>query len=244
VGALSVIGVAGIAQAIHLQRPIPIFVQPTEAIYRPSGDIFDRPFASLEVIGYEQARGGANPRLGENADIWTCVPRNTNAQIEFVLSQPYAGWHELCICYEINAWILLNREIRGSADAQTVSRGKVNQPYAFARFKSSDGRFAYLAYSAVDADGNIIEPPPQPGRLGNRFMEYLGENNQASHSHLMMLQMLIIANDRIDRDKLRELAADFVEMRSLIQRGVKQRLGPSEAIRPSGSATGSLATED
>ena len=30
-------------------------------------------------------------------------------------------------------------------------------PYAFARFKNSDGRFAYLIYSAVDADGNIFQ---------------------------------------------------------------------------------------
>ena len=114
VSVLSILGVAAIAQAVNLQRPVPIFVSPTEVIYQPNADVFDRSFSSIEVQGHERTRGGSNPRLGENADIWTCVPRQSTAEIQVVLSQPYAGWHELCICYEINAWILLNHDIRGA----------------------------------------------------------------------------------------------------------------------------------
>jgi hypothetical protein len=149
------------------------------------------------------------------------LPTRTEAEIQVVVSQPYAGWHELCICYEINAWILLNREIRGagnidSADAESI-------PYAFARFKNSDGRFAYLIYSAVDAEGNIFEPPPRPGRLGNRFTEYFGDSQITNISNLMMMQMFIVSNAKLEPESLREFAADFVQMRSIIQKNVQER---------------------
>lgn len=225
VGFLLVLGLAGIAQAINLQRPVPIFVSPTEVVFQPQADVFERPFSALQVHSHEQARGGANPRLGENADIWNCLPTQTEGEIQVVLSQPYAGWHELCICYEINAWILLNREIRGSSDQESQEDGTGTIPYAFARFKNADGRFAYLIYSAIDAEGNIIEPPPRPGRLGNRFTEYFGDTQQATNSNVMMMQMFIAANEKISPDSLRELASDFVEMRSIIQRDVKESDG-------------------
>jgi exosortase/archaeosortase family protein len=229
-GVLSLLGVVGIAQAVNLQRPVPIFISPTEAIFHPREDVLDREFPSLAVREHERARGGANPRLGENADIWTCVPRQTQAEIQVVLSQPYAGWHELCICYEINAWILLNREIRPNRESDSDDDTTRTIPYALARFKNADGRYAYLIYSAIDADVNIVEPPPRPGRLGNRFMEYFGDAQQTTSSNLMMMQMFVVATEKLESHSVRELAADFVEMRSIIQEGIKRRNAGDEDV--------------
>lgn len=226
VGVLSVLAVAAAAQAVNLHRPVPIFVSPTAVIYQPAASVFDRPFDSIEVSTHEQSRGGSNPRLGENADIWNCLPLRVKADAQVVLSQPYVGWHELCICYEINAWILLNREIRGSADGEeTVETPNRSIPYAFARFKNDDGRFAYLIYTAVDEQGNVVEPPPRPGRLGNRFLTYFGDPQQSATSNLMMMQMFLVADEQLEADSLRELAADFVEMRSIIQQDVRDARG-------------------
>ena len=109
-------------------------------------------------------------------------------------------------------------------------------PYAFARFKNSDGRFAYLIYSAVDADGNIPLPPARPGRLGNRFVDYFGEAEKASNSNVMMMQMFIVADEKLEAERLRDFASDFVQMRSIIQQGVKQRNAAAKGNRTTASA--------
>ena len=220
VSVLSVLAVSAIAQAFNLQRPVPMFAGPTEIIYQPNADVFDRPFSSIEVQQHEQTRGGSNPRLGENADIWTCVPHQDRAEIQVVLSQPYSGWHELCICYEVNSWILLNRDIRGGASADD---GNGPGEYALARFKNNDGGFAYLIYSAIDTHGKIVPPPPRPGRLGNRFTDYFDDRQQNSTSDVMMMQMFIVDVEKLEAETIRGFASDFVEMRSIIQSGVQQR---------------------
>jgi exosortase len=234
-GLLSILCVSAIAQAVNLQRPVPVFISPTEVLYQPDPGVFEREFASMQVRQHDQSRGGSNPRLGENADIWTFKPHHVDAEIQVVLSQPYAGWHELCICYEINAWILLTREVRGGTDEEMTEADRGNVPYAFARFKNPDGRYAYLVYTGIDAEGNVVSPPPRPGRLGNRFIEYFGESGRTTSSNVMMLQMFIVANEKLEADSLRELTSDFVQMRSILQAGV--RGGSPESVEVTAART-------
>lgn len=231
----SVLALASAAQALRLQGPITFGSASKAAIFLPSPNSFDQ-FESehLEVEQHEQHLGGSNPRLGANADIWYCkVSGEEDAQAQFVVSQPYMGWHELCHCYERTNWLLISREIRGRLNSPaefSKSDPHVDHtglgPYAVARFKHND-EFAYLLYSAVDESGAVVKPPPTPSRLGNRLLDYLYEPDEATR--LVMLQMLVVAKTKIKPSKLSRIADDFLRMRLSMKEGLDASLGNSPA---------------
>ena len=230
----SVLALTSAAQALRLQGPITFGSVSTAAIFLPSPDSFDQ-FKSdhLDIERHEQHLGGSNPRLGDNADIWFCnVLGEENAQAQFVVSQPYTGWHELCHCYERTNWLLVSREIRGRLTG-TTELGDPDPhvdhtglgPYAIARFKHND-EFAYLLYSGLDEFGDVVKPPPTPGRLGNRLLDNLYEPETVKQ--LAMLQMLVVTKTKLEPSKLSGIADDFLRMR----RTVKEELDASHGNTP------------
>jgi exosortase len=202
-----------VTQAVNMQRPR-LITRPKELIFSPGAELFDGRLASIRVTGHQQMRGNTDPRLGENADIWTCQIDGTNVESEFVLSQPYRGWHELCICYEASNWMVLNREVQGS-NSETGTEHPF-EPLAVARFKRDDGVYAYLIYSGFDPSGDVIVPPERPGRLGTRFRDYLYGGDQFERDNVMMLQLFVVVPNKLHPDLLDSLTSDFVELRSIL----------------------------
>ncbi len=130
---------------------------PRELVFSVPSDLLARvEYDEITVGGHDVSRGGSNPRLGDNADVWQVSSGDVVGQM--VLSQPYTGWHELCMCYEIQDWLLINREVI-EATSSTVDAGETAEvPLAFARLKSQSGAHGYLLYTCLGSDGDVIAP--------------------------------------------------------------------------------------
>lgn len=223
-----IVGITGIAQAVQMELLRDWFVEERPIVLQADKSLMDIPLNSLAIVDHDQSRGGDNPRLGANADIWNCSIDNRNdAQAQVVLSQPFSGWHELCNCYVASQWLVLNRGVEDGAEEDPV------EPYAIARLKKGENQFAYLLYSAVAPDGKVIRPPPRPGRLGARFEDNFFDafaDSSVQASNLLMLQMFVPMTGSLDRDLLKGLKEDFVSMRQAVRQSLIEQADSPDAL--------------
>ena len=204
-------------QAYHIQNPTRILANRSEILWSPSPDIIkDLEYDTIRITQHEIAREKSNPRLGENADIWNYETDDAGLPGQIVLSQPYAGWHELCFCYEAANWLLLDRKIKQAkvTDGQKKSQDREDK-FALAIFKREQGQFAYLFYAGFDSGGNTLHPPSHIGRLSTRFGA-LDDSTQ-----ILMFQMLVVLEDRISPSLLNKLTNDFLLAKEAIGNGLK-----------------------
>ena len=214
-------------QAINVQVLTKLFDSVGEVVFQFDESVLDEKLNLIQVTKYEQSRGGSNPRLGDNADIWLCETPETAGSVQLVLSQPYKGWHELCYCYTASEWTLLNRVVEDRQGQNITEASKTEtEPFAFARLKKGDSQFAYLLYSAVTPQGKIVNPPLRPGRLGLRFDSFLTgliASDESETEDVIMLQMFISSPRKLKAEEIEALSDDFVNFRSAIRDDVLQK---------------------
>jgi len=201
----------------------------------PSDRVMGERVGKLAVIEHEIARDGEEKRLGLEADIWKIGDDRLHGQI--ILSQPYFGWHELCVCYENIDWRLVDRAVLSAGNSPSgsgsspsdVAGSAAGGEYALARFRNRDDRYGYLWFSAVTYDGVDVAPPPGLGtisRLGRRF-----NNETVYDGELMMLQLWVDSPTRLEPDDLQTFRDSFEQARAKIMREVA---ASSDAEEPSG----------
>ncbi len=190
-------------------------------IFEPTPDLFTRlTSAEFTLSQHTIARDNENPVLGRNADTWNYRrPVGTESAIEgqFVISQAYAEFHELCFCYELQDWELLNR-FRKSFEQGEGETAQV--PVACATFRTPTGGRGYLWYASISASGKMMMPPEKPGRLGSRFADAI-EETETSDS-IMMIQLWITSAVPLDNQTTNQLAADFALLRRKIAEEVSK----------------------
>ncbi len=123
-----------------------------QVLYEPSANFLDDADLPIRVAGHYASRdphGDRNARHGMNSDVWQCGMDGNRGQ--FVLSQPYMGWHELTLCYKAIDWQMKSR--------QTVVVAGVPDPIVVADFESRDGSYGCLVFTGVDSDGEIPRTP-------------------------------------------------------------------------------------
>ncbi len=219
--------------AVALTRDFPVIhtidlYAARDVVFDPSKDLFDSRFNTLRAIDHQEVRDGADPRLGENADVWTCQLTDRRAQL--VLSQTYNEWHEFCVCYEIGGWRLLNREVdtatvenpdssvTGSLEP-TVPESEI--PFAVALFNRDDGKWGQLFYAGITVKGNYVDPPELTGGLSGRFMR---TNNATDFDGgVLMCQIWVTGDEKLDREVYGGIKADFARALAVIAIGVKEQ---------------------
>jgi len=218
VAVLLIVFVFSIGQIWRSQRRQTIAVDSGDLLFKPPENLLSDFSGHLKVTSHEVTRGGSNPRLGANSDLWNCESDSVNAQ--FVLSQPHSGWKELCICYE-GTWTLVDRSV-GKPPA-----GDVAGPYgtyAIGRFKGDESdRVAYLFFSAIRPDGTVMAAPTSLGSLGTRFMHRLDYGGVWELDDVMMLQMWVVSRGKLDPEVLQELQSDFISVRAMVVHATKER---------------------
>lgn len=235
-----VVLVAAIVTGSAAQATRIAFVDPPDAEAGPGGMLVEvspdlistEQFASVEVTEHEISRGGSNPRLGDNADLWT-VKLGDDLEGQMVLSQPYSGWHELCMCYEIRDWILINREVISPQPEEEIDLQKDTEksvdpestPFAVARLKSSAAGYGYLIYTCIGANGDLIAPPPSPGRLGSRFDDFLYSGDAYDRNDLMMLQLWFVSPTKVAPGRINDISREFLKARQTVMEAVTSRGG-------------------
>lgn len=206
----------------------PLFIAPAETISGALG--------ALRVDRHQAMHDAEGSGIGRPADVWTIG--NERVRGQFVLSQPYLGWHDLCLCYQIRDWELVDSEILPSAVATEGNPAEDPQGIGFARFRKEGKRNGYLWVSAISYDGQAIEPPPPmvtSSALGRR-LQTLSEPGFVGS--LMMVQLWVEAEGRLGAEDLMNLRSSFDEgrrrilqsVRSSAPAGVDQPLSASEVI--------------
>lgn len=219
---LSAVFLFSVVQIWRSQRRQTIAVDSGSLLFEPPTDLLDGFNGYVKVMSHEITRGGNNPRLGANSDLWNCESETVNAQ--FVLSQPHSGWKELCICYE-GTWNLVDR---------SVGRPPLDDPagpfstYAIGRFRgfkkdNESNQVAYLFFSAIRPDGTVMAAPTQLGSLGTRLMHRLDYGGVWELDDVMMLQMWVVAGGKLDPQVVSKLQSDFVAVRGRVIEAARSR---------------------
>ncbi|QDT03488.1 Transmembrane exosortase (Exosortase_EpsH) [Rubripirellula lacrimiformis] len=130
-------------------RPV---VATDQVLYEPSPAFLSDANLPISVVAHQASRdphGDRNARHGMNSDVWQCGIDGNPGQ--FVLSQPYMGWHELTFCYKAQNWKMQSR--------RTVVVPGIADPIVVADFAATDGTFGCLVFTGVDSNGEIPRTP-------------------------------------------------------------------------------------
>lgn len=231
VATVAVVVIASVGQTIRSQRRQTLAVGSGQMLFAPPEDMLRGFVGSLKIKEHQSSRGNTNPDLGANSDSWMCEGDGVQAQI--VLSQPYSGWKELCVCYEGGVWNLVNRTER-LPDEDDIAGP--DGSYAIGRFRTKDesGHNAYLFFSAIRPDGTVMAAPTRLGSLGTRFMHRLDYGGVWELDDVMMLQMWAVSNGRLSPETIQRLETDFVTARTMVLEAVRERAGWTEATSDGG----------
>lgn len=175
-------------------------------LFEPPADFLKDRIGVLAIGGHEMVRNGSDPQLGLHADIWQCNTNSIAGQV--VMSQPYVGWHELCVCYEVQDWVLDQRY------NMEVSRGK---PIAVGEFSKGEGAYGYLFFTAIDSDGNVPTPPSYTlfGRLLAPFGPLVTDDyaETSGSAQTIMLQLWTVSDTKLTDAEIGEIGNSIAEIR-------------------------------
>ncbi|KLU02929.1 eight transmembrane protein EpsH [Rhodopirellula islandica] len=191
-------------------------------IFSPPIEMIETGNDGFELNEHQLARGGENPILGQNADSWMFDSLVGGNQVrgQFVISQTYADWHELCLCYENQDWRLLNR-VLGQGDVSQLDLDTLeSQPFAYALFGGDTEARGHLWYSAITQSGDFVYPPERPGQIGGRLAA-ASENMNEVIEPMMMLQLWIVAPKKLDTSTIDQIDEMFDGLRHKVALAVK-----------------------
>lgn len=210
--AMLVVGLASICGIIMLSgmalgrsdfRPI---TSKEALLFDPPKDLLGNRVGVLSIGGHEVVRNGSDPQLGLHADVWQC--NSSNAAGQLVMSQPYVGWHELCVCYEVQEWGLDKRY------NLPVPAGK---PVAVGEFSKGEDMRGYLFFTAIDTDGNVPTPPSYTlfGRLMAPFIPLITDDyaETSGSAQTVMLQLWTVSDRELQESEMVEIAKSIADAR-------------------------------
>ncbi|WDQ15664.1 exosortase U [Rhodopirellula sp. P2] len=191
-------------------------------IFEPPIEFISSGNNGFELSQHQQARNGDNPILGPNADAWQFASDINGVQIrgQFVLSQTYSEWHELCLCYQIQNWKLLNRVVQETNSFSLAKKNNEPPPLAYALFGNDSDQRGHLWYSAIKPSGAITHPPELPGRLSGR-LSLATEGLDEVIEPMMMLQLWVVAPEKLDASTINRIDEMFDGLRQKIAMAVR-----------------------
>jgi exosortase/archaeosortase family protein len=221
-GVAGVLMLGGIALGRTDSRPI---VSKEALLFDPPEGFLDGQVGILTLGGREVVRNGTDERLGLHADVWECGYDAGKGQV--ALSQPYVGWHELCVCYEALEWELLRRY------NLPVPQGK---PVALGEFEQG-GKYGYLFFTAIDSDGSIPTPPSYTlfGRLVAPFYPLVTDDfaEISGSAQTVMLQFWTVRDEPLETTEKSAIAKSVAEMRQLASQQIVESVPPTAPALPS-----------
>lgn len=191
-------------------------------IFDPTDDLFQQVSGDFELTDHQVSRDNENPILGWNSDTWRYqrLDRGDCITGQFAISQTYAHFHELCICYQGLDWRLLNRYRREvtppTKPGSPPESSSTEVPVAYALLSNSQGAHGYLWYASISASGKMVLPPERPGRLGSRLIDAFEGNPSESHEPIMMVQLWVASPEQLDARATAQITRDFAQMRQRI----------------------------
>lgn len=183
--------------------------------------LLDDADSKARFFNHRIVRDGDDPRLGTHADMWNV--QHPQFQGELILSQSYAEWHPLRVCYQNKDWRETNRYC---THVRNVDAG--TQQIAVSTFHNKDGLYAYLLYTGFLETGEIVEPPgdglfqatvQRCRRLFNRNDKSIDE-----YRNHAMLQLWIAAPQELSESALTEAIGTFGKARDRFAKAIKDEV--------------------
>lgn len=236
--------IASLTQVIRSRRPANMVGSDKELVFDPPADLINDSLSVLTVVNHSRNRGYEEPRLGANSDIWEC--KSDDVTVQFVLSQPHQGWHELCNCYERLDWLLLDRDIQSPDQFEEFeivakSPDAMTSTYVLAKFKRGPTQHGYLIFAGIGSDGTLVDAPDALSAFTHRVWNRIDSTGVWDQNEVIMLQMWVTSPEKIKPKRLLELQEDFVAARARIADAIAENAGrtlPAQANH--GSSTTSL----
>ena len=218
IAVFAVIGLVAAVQATRVEiNQAPQTLVGSYVVFNPEPDVLQGQYQVTVVSDHTINRGGQDPRLGQNADLWK-VQIDDKLDGEVVVSQTYRGWHELCVCYRNMDWEEIDREVITPAQSETP--GQNDTSFISAKFKNRVGNYGYLLFTGINEDGSIHEAPSSFGAIQSRLKSRLERSGVVTAQNLVMFQMWLVTNQKLSPDLLSKMQTDFLDMRSRLATSV------------------------
>lgn len=184
-----------------------MFWQPTEALFASEPD--------LVVEGFQQFRNGEDLSRGQNTDVWMILDTKTRQRHRVAISQPYNGFHDLCICYAGNGWRIDKREIVRQSDSLFES---TNWDYIYSTWFNDNGTYAYLAFSGLNRDKtpSIVPDETLTDIFSNRFS--IGGGADTQIKECLMIQVWTTMDAPLSTEDQIALKNFHLRLRSLVSK--------------------------
>ncbi len=225
-------GVIGVAATIMLfssiqiwrsKKPESFVTSSKQVVFHPTPQLVSDNVANLNVLDHQGTRGFANPRLGANSDVWRCAVQGDKADseidVQFVLSQPHTGWHELCDCYERLDWTLVHRKITRDT---TVKIEDQDPAHVLARFKRGS-QFGYLFFAGIGSNGELVPAPASLTAFIHRVWNRIDTSGVWEQNEVIMLQLWVTSPTKLSPETLTLLEDDFKSARTAVASEVKRQ---------------------
>jgi exosortase len=180
----------------------------------------------LLIEGFEQSRDGLDISKGQNADIWNIYDASKRMRHRVAISQPYDGFHDLCICYEGNGW---RKDSRKVITLAPTGESIADWPYIYSSWFNDNGSYAYLTFSSLDTEANPVLPPDETVSdiFRNRFS--LGGGNKSSVRECLMFQVWTTLDSPLDTDAQKELEQFHLRLREIVRASFKNQIAKSNS---------------
>ena len=223
-----IICLLSLTQVVMSRKPADMVRSDKDLVFDPPNDLLDNSLKELIVLNHVSNRGYENPRLGANSDIWEC--EWDDAKVQFVLSQPHQGWHELCNCYERLDWLLLDRNIRSPDDFEKLeilakNPDALTSTYVVARFKRGPSQYGYLMFAGIGSDGTFVDAPDSFSAFTHRVWNRIDSTGVWDQNEVIMLQMWITTPDKLKPRRLKVLEEEFVAARARVADAIAENSG-------------------
>jgi exosortase/archaeosortase family protein len=221
----------GLARNLSAYTEQPIVDYSSNRIFAPPTELMPATLGDLPVTGYIAARDDNERILGVPSDVWSIGTERFQGKL--VLSQPYFGWHDLCVCYGNLQWELLDRELVQPTTISDTQEGvsSGSPVYAFARFRRKDNEYGYLWFSAVTYRGEMY-PPPSNFATEGLARRLSGVQEKVADTNLMLVQLWVESPDNLRPSDLEVLRRGFEMARGRVVKSVRD----SAAAQTNGEA--------
>lgn len=238
-GVLALLFLGSGYRLISSSKPRSVVFSSEQVVFDPRTNLLDSVLVNLSVVDHQSSREFQDSRLGANSDIWEC--EWGDLQVQFVVSQPYKGWHELCDCYEAIDWKLLDRSIRSPRDKDNPLAYDLEEAtFVAAQFRSGPVQRGYLLFSGIGSDGVPVDAPNSMHALAHRIWNRIDSSGVWNQNELVVLQMWVTSAAKLTPEQLRELEREFLAVRGRvaaeIQRATTEGAQAQSQGRPLGQA--------
>lgn len=220
---------ASLFQVVRSRRPANFVGSDKELVFDPAPDLINDSLSFLTVVNHKANRDYEIPSLGANSDVWECA--GDEITVQFVLSQPHKGWHELCNCYERLDWTLVDRDIRSPDEFESFkivanSPDAMRSSYVLARFKQGPTQYGYLIFAGIGSDGTLVDAPDSLSAFTHRVWNRIDTTGVWDQTEVIMFQMWVTSSGKkLTPQNVIELQKEFVSARARIADAIIENAG-------------------